>query len=165
MDFFWPPQLSPKPKQTLWYNCQLLVSSCKVAQMADTMGVQMTGFREEKSTMSWRVTEWNSKWDDRDALTTREQAEKEREKGGRGKEGRNTMANAHTEKTRCFPASRCDGRRPLTNKSEAVKRQDAEKGIQRDVTPHSGLVREERRVGNAGADAHTQRKKSETSLA
>lgn len=60
----------------------------------------MTGFREEKSSMSWRVTEWNSKWDDRDALTTREQAEKARGRRGGGgcKEERNTVANAHTQR-------------------------------------------------------------------
>lgn len=70
----------------------------------------------------------------------------------------------HTEKTRCFPASRCDRRRPPTNKSEAVKRQDAEKGIRSDAAPRAGLPREERRVGNVEADARTQRKR-ETSLA
>lgn len=81
------------------------------------------------------------------------------------KRGRNRVVECtHTEKTRCFLASRCDGRHPPTNKSEAVKRQDAEKGIRRDAAPRSRLPREERRVGNVGADARTQRK-SETSLA
>lgn len=63
----------------------------------------------------------------------------------------------HTEKTRCFPVSGCDGRCPPTNKSEVVKRQDAEKGIRSDATPRSGMPREERHVGNEGADAHTEK--------
>lgn len=78
--------------------------------------------------------------------------------------GQRVVKCTHTEKTRCFLASRCDGRRPPTNKSEAVKRQDAEKGIRSDATTRSGLPREERRVRNVRADAHTQRKR-ETSLA
>lgn len=81
-----------------WSKRQLLVASCTAAQAA-----RLTGFREGKSSVSWRLTAWNSKWDDSE----------------RDEEG---------ETTRCFPASRRDGRRPPTNKSEVVKRQDAEEG-------------------------------------
>lgn len=38
-------------------KCQLLVSSWDGVQMADTVGLRMTGFRGEKSTKVQRVTE------------------------------------------------------------------------------------------------------------
>lgn len=92
-----------------------------------------------------------------------QQENKERREGGGKREGvgfkQGVVKCTHTEKTRCFPASRCDGRCPPTNKSEAVKRQDAEKGIWSDATTRSGLLREERRVRNVRADAHIQRKR------
>lgn len=46
-----------------------------------------------------------------------------------------TKGQTHTRKTRCFLALGSDGRHPPTNKSEPVKQQDAEKGIQSDAGP------------------------------
>lgn len=46
-----------------------------------------------------------------------------------------THTHKHTQKTRCFLTTWCDGRHPLTNKSELVKWQDAEKGIWNDDAP------------------------------
>lgn len=91
-----------------------------------------------------------------------QQENKGRKRGGEGgRAGGGGGGRTHTEKTRCFPASPCDGRQLPTNKSEAAKRQDAEKGIRSDATPHSVLLREGRRVGNVGADARTHRGRGE----
>lgn len=80
---FWGAlQVASKTKHSPWSKCQLLVRSCMGVQMSDTLGQQMAGFRGEKSTRSQRVSEWNSKQDDRDALATRGQGEEEREGGG-----------------------------------------------------------------------------------
>lgn len=64
--------------------------------MADTMGLQMTGFRGEKSSKSQRVTKWNSKRDDKDALATREQGEKGRREK-QGEEGLEESGEVHRE--------------------------------------------------------------------
>lgn len=39
------------------------------------------------------------------------------------------MRCAHGEKTQCFPASPSDRQHPPANKSDAAKRQDAQKGV------------------------------------
>lgn len=64
---------------------------------------------------------------------------------------------AHGEKTQHFPASPNDRQRRPANKSDAVKRQDAQKGVRGRGLPRALGCRERRRVGNVWADADAHR--------
>lgn len=76
---------------------------------------------------------------------------KRKQRGGR------RVRCAHGEKTQRFPVSSRDRQRPPANKSDAAKRQDAQKGVQGGAAQSSGLPRERRRVGNVQADADAHR--------
>lgn len=73
--------------------------------------------------------------------------------------GERRVTCAHGEKTQRSPALLSDRQCQPANKSDAAKRQDAQKGVRggRETAQGSGLPRERRHVGNVRAVTDTQR--------
>lgn len=112
----------------------------------------MTGFRGEKSTKSRRVTEWNSKRDDRDALTTREQGVLVR--GGLVK---CTHTHTHTKHDASLCHSVMDGAHRLINQTQWKGRML--RRVFGTTLPHALGCRERRDVSGISEQMHAHRER------